>query len=216
VEVDLDDKGKPVFTIHQPAAWDEVAWTPELEARVEKVDAGYFGTLGQRGEVARSTLHRILDVAKTRGILRVLDVNLRSPFFDAELIRESVRRANVLKISDEELPVVLAVSGISESAGDDEKLRSLLAHYDLEMVVMTRGADGVLVVTADEIIDQAGLPTEVIDTVGAGDSFTATFVMGLLAGKSLALVAREACERAAFVCTQLGAVPDLSQVSEGR
>ena len=207
VGVSVDAAGKPSFEIHAGSAWDRIAWTGALEERIAEADAIYFGTLGQRGEVSRATIRRALSLAKARNILRVLDVNLRAPFYDAALIRESIAQASVLKLSDEELREVAAACGIATGAKPEVTLRELLARSDLDLIAMTRGADGALLVTADETVSQPGIPTVVRDTVGAGDSFTAALVLGLLRGDLLENIARTACEIAAAVCAHDGAVP---------
>lgn len=209
VGIMLDGKGKPTFTIHEGSAWDGITWTPELESRITETDAIYFGTLGQRGETSCATIRRVLRLAAERGIVRVLDVNLRRPFYDATLIRDSISLSSVLKISDDELPEVAAACGLALDANPRDTLHSLLKNCGLDVVVMTRGAEGALLVSADETVDQPGIPTTVVDTVGAGDSFTGAFVVGLLRGDAHADILRKACETAAYVCSQPGAVPKL-------
>ena len=208
VGVSVDAAGKPSFEIHTPSAWDHLAWTPALAARLADVDALYFGTLGQRGAISRATIRRALAVATSRGLMRVLDVNLRRPFFDAALIRESVVAASVLKISDDELADVLIACDIARGLDTTAALRALLVRYHLDLIALTRGAAGALLVTADEVIDQPGISTVVRDTVGAGDSFTAALVVGRLRGDPLPTIARVACETAAAVCTYAGALPE--------
>jgi fructokinase len=207
VGIKLDDDGKPSFTIHEGSAWDPLAWMPELETRVEQADAVYFGTLGQRGALSRDTIRRTLDVAKKAGIQRVLDVNLRTPFFDDSMIRESIEQANVLKLSDDELATVCAASDIPRSEPPEALLRRLLQQYHLDLVVLTRGAQGALLVTPDQTIDQPGIPVIVCDTVGAGDSFTAALVLGLLRNDHYDKILNDACTLAAEVCATPGAVP---------
>ena len=207
VGVLLDPAGKPSFEIYAGSAWDSVQWTAGLEASIAKVDAIYFGTLGQRSDRSRATIRRTLSLAKGRGILRVLDVNLRKPFYDAELIRESIALASVLKLSDDELPEVAAACGISASQTALETLHALRERCGLDLVVMTRGAEGALLVSAQGATDQAGIPTKVVDTVGAGDSFTAAFVIGLLRGDPHQEILRNACDTASAVCAHSGAVP---------
>jgi fructokinase len=207
VGVTVDAAGKPSFEIRGGAAWDQITWTTELEARLTTIDAIYLGTLGQRSALSRSTIQRALSVAKARGIPRVLDVNLRQPFFDAALIRESIAQATVLKLSDDELDEVAAACGLPPEGHPIDLLRSLLPRGRLELVAMTRGAAGALLVSATEIVDQPGIPTVVCDTVGAGDAFTAALVVGWLRRDPLPTIARTACEIAAAVCAQPGAVP---------
>ena len=209
VSVSVDAAGKPSFEIQAGSAWDRIAWTPELESRITTADAIYFGTLSQRSETSRATIQHALSIAQARGTRRVLDVNLRKPFFDASLIRESISHASVLKLSDDELDEVVSDCGIIAERNPAAALRALLERYQLDLVAMTRGADGALLVSQTEAVDQPGIPTVVRDTVGAGDAFTAALVVGLLRGESLRTIARVACETAAVVCEQDGAVPDL-------
>lgn len=210
VAVRLDSAGKPSFTIQAGSAWDRMHWTAELEARTAGVDAIYFGTLGQRGESSRATIRLALHLANQNDILRVLDVNLRNPFYDAGLIRESIALASILKLSDDELPQVAASCGIPSVLTAAETLQALRQSYGLDLVVMTRGAQGALLVSGEEIIDQPGIPTTVVDTVGAGDSFTASLTTGLLGGLSHSQILREACAAASAVCAQRGGIPDCS------
>ena len=214
VGVSLDANGKPTFAIHEGSAWDRIAWTPELETRIAEADAVYFGTLGQRNELSRATIRRALDMAKASGVIRIVDVNLRPPFHDDVMIRKSIELASVLKLSDDELAQVAAACDVELLDQAEQTLRALLDRFRLDLVVMTRGAEGALLVSPDESVDQPGIPTQVRDTVGAGDAFTATLVAGLLRAEPLRSLARAACERAAAVCAHTGAVPDLSASSE--
>ncbi len=207
VGVKLDAVGKPSFEIHANAAWDMIAWTDAVAARIGEVDAVYFGSLSQRGEISKATILQGLEVAKARGIARVLDINLRKPFYDKILIAESIARASILKLSDDELPEVATACGIALKENPEDTLRGLLVKFELEIVVMTRGAEGALLVSSTQVISQPGIPTLVKDTVGAGDSFTAAFIIGFLRKESLDHVLQKACETASAVCAQSGAVP---------
>ena len=207
VGVLLDSAGKPTFEIHAGSAWDYIPWTTELEARIANMDAIHFGTLGQRSEISRTTVRQALSVARERGILRVLDVNLRKPFYDAELIRESISWANVLKLSDDELFEVEEAFDIPSSLTTTETLQTLREKCGLDLVVLTRGAEGALLVSDQGTIDQSGIPTKVVDTVGAGDCFIAAFLLGLLRGEPHQDILRKACDKASAACAHSGAVP---------
>ena len=207
VGVTIDALGKPNFVIHPDAAWDRVEWKPNCEAVLAQADAVYFGTLGQRCVVAQNTILRALEIAKANGVRRVVDVNLRAPYFNETLILNSISLASILKLSDEELPFVAKACGIGETLDTEQILRSLLHHFELELVAMTRGAQGALLVTAEETIDQLGFPTVVSDTVGAGDAFTAALVVGVCSGASLRSVAENACRVASAACEYTGGVP---------
>lgn len=204
VGIELDGKGKPTFTIHEGSAWDRLTWSEELGSKITQVHAVYFGTLGQRSEASQITIRRALAAAAT--VPRVLDINLRSPFFDAALIRESIELTSILKLSDDELRSVCNACGIGANGSSEELLKRLLTEQNLDLVIMTRGADGAVLVTPDGILEQPGIPTTVVDTVGAGDSFTAAFLIGLLQGVSNSRNLQNACTIAARVCAHSGAV----------
>ena len=207
VGVELDDRGKPTFEIHQGSAWDQVEWTDELGSRITLANAIYFGTLGQRSEVSRRTIRQALDAATATKITRVLDINLRPPFFDTELIRDSIRFASILKLSDDELPEVCSACGIEFIDAADTMLRGLLRFGELDMVVVTRGANGAVLVADEERVETHGVHIPVVDTVGAGDAFTAAFLIGELTGEPRDDCIRKACAVAAAACTHSGAVP---------
>ncbi len=207
VGIELDARGKPTFTIHEDSAWDQLAWGAQIESRVASADAVYFGTLGQRDARSRAVIGRAIDVAAAAGTPRILDVNLRPPFYDDGLICESIQRASILKLSDDELPEVCAACGVSVGDPVEEALHRLLDAFTLDCVAMTQGAEGATLVTAAERIRQPGIETTVRDTVGAGDSFTAALLLGMLRGEPLQDVLRQACTTAAEICAQTGAVP---------
>lgn len=212
VGVIIDAAGKPKFTIHENSAWDQLQWTSELAERIQSADAVCFGTLGQRSPISRATIRRCIETARDSEILRVLDINLRSPFFDHEMIRESIALASILKLSDEELPTVCRACDLSTEHSSSEQARNLRSLFDLEMVVVTRGADGAMLVTRNEILEQPGVPAIVKDTVGAGDAFTAAFVMGLLRSDTNAQNLLQACKIAAKACSHAGAVPEAATI----
>ncbi len=209
VGVELDAAGKPRFTIHENAAWDHVAWSPELASKIDGANAVYFGTLGQRGALSRATIRRALDAAQAAGVLRILDVNLRPPFFSPELIRESVEHADILKLSDDELDSVARACEVSPTNDANATLHDIAERFDLQAIVMSRGAEGALFVMAENTIEQPGIPAKIVDTVGAGDSFTAAFLVGLLHGEEMRSVLQHACEVASAVCSQPGAIPEV-------
>ncbi|MEC7429392.1 MAG: carbohydrate kinase [Planctomycetota bacterium] len=205
--VNLDDEGKPSFLFQENSAWDKLQWTDDIATKILSADAICFGTLGQRSEMARQTTQRALEVAGRAKIPRVVDINLRPPFFDAKIIRESIQLASILKMSDEEVETVCAVFEIDLRQGLEAALRCLMELGQLKMIVVTRGSEGALLLTTDEISVQAGIPTEVIDTVGAGDAFTAAFLIRELQGSARSQNLLESCMVAAEVCSHAGAVP---------
>src|SRR5262249_244798 len=141
--------------------------------------------------------------------LRIFDVNLRPPCYSGEVIRESLDLANVLKLNDDELPVVAATSGVTGEGAD--ALIQLARRFNLKLAALTRGPEGAIVIRGDEVSECPGQKVAVKDTVGAGDAFTAALALGLLRNDPLELINRRACEVAAFVCSCAGATPPLPE-----
>lgn len=214
VGVELNRDGKPDFTIHEGSAWDSIRWDDEMENVIARADAVYFGTLSQRSESSRQTIRRCVKTAGRAGVPRILDINLRIPFFDAALIRDSVRLASILKLNDDELPQVCDAFGIKNVDSAVDSLQQLLLGEKLDCIVMTRGKDGAMLVRQNEVVRQDGIHTEVVDTVGAGDAFTAAFLIGLLQHQSDDQNLRNACSVASGVCSHSGAVPPRPAVRE--
>ena len=208
VTVELTENGLPTFTIGENAAWDNWVWNDEIEQKVKSADALYFGALGQRGQSARDGIRQALEIAKASQIRCILDINLRAPFYDDTLIRESVTLCTVLKLSDEELERVTQACELDSSLGDTAILDALRAKFGLDFVVMTRGAEGAVLISEEGVMEQPGEPASVVDTVGAGDSFTASMTLGLLEGKDYPQILKDACKVAAGVCSHAGAVPE--------
>lgn len=139
VQVTLDPQGKPAFAIGADAAWDALAWTDRMSELAGRADAVCFGTLGQRSPAARATIRQFLDAIRP-DCLGIFDVNLRPPYYDGQLILDSLARANALKLNDDELPIVAGIAGVH---GDDRAvLVGLRDRYDLRFVALTRGARG--------------------------------------------------------------------------
>jgi fructokinase len=208
VQVELDPSGKPHFTIRQNVAWDDLSWSDELNRRAIGTDAVCFGTLGQRTQSARGTIQRFI-AATPPSALRFLDINLRAPFYDQAVIEQSLSVANVVKLSDEELPIVASMLGIK--AGEGKALAQIRDRYQLRLIALTRGERGALLVGDDGNSDLDGRPADVKDTVGAGDAYAAVLTLGLLKREPLETINRRACQVAAFVCSQRGATPRLPQ-----
>lgn len=205
VLVSLDDRGQATYEFAANTAWDHLEWRSNLKTLSERTDAVCFGTLGQRSERSAKTIEQFV-LSTPRTSLRVFDVNLRPPFWTSDAVLRSLEMANVLKLNDVELPIV---AGLLQIEGNHESvLRQLVKRYSLKLAALTRGANGSLLVSdTGEIRDLPGKPTNVVDTVGAGDAFTAAMIVGLLSNRNLADIHSWAAEVAAYVCSQGGATP---------
>ena len=211
VQVTLDDEGVPCYEIKEGVAWDNIPFTDELKRLALSTRAVCFGSLAQRNEVSRATINRFLDtMPDIDGQLKIFDINLRQDFYSKEVLRESFRRCNVLKINDEELAVVGSMFGL-EGMQPGEQCRTLLDRYGLRIVILTCGAAGSSVFAPDTRSYLPSTRVEVADTVGAGDSFTASFLAALLSGLGIGEAHRLAVDVAAHVCSQHGAMPRLPE-----
>ena len=203
VEVTLDARGVPSYNIKEGVAWDNIPFTAEMEVLARRADAVCFGSLVQR-LASRASVLRFLRATRP-DCLKVFDINLRQHYYSREVLEGSLQFADILKINDEEIRTVAGLFGLD---GDDTAAcRALIARYGLRLVILTRGPQGSEVITPEAVIPQAAGEAVVVDTVGAGDSFTAAFVVAYLRGDSLADAQRLASDTAAYVCSRKGAMP---------
>ena len=217
VQVELDINGVPCYDIREGVAWDNIPFTPALEGLARQTRAVCFGSLAQRSVVSRETINRFLDAMPDgEGQYKIFDINLRQGFYTKEILCNSMRKCNILKINDEEL--LVTVSRMFGYPGIDlqDKCWILLAKYNLRMLILTCGVNGSYVFTPGEISFVETPKVEVADTVGAGDSFTAAFVASILKGKPVPEAHKIAVATSAFVCTQNGAMPVLPARLTGR
>jgi len=205
VRVDVDKQGCAEFEIEQPSAWDFFEWTPEWSALARSVDAVCFGSLAQRAPISRATIAKFIAEVR-REAIRIFDVNLRAPFYDSDVVAESMKTADILKVSDEEIPKVMALVGLTHS-NEAASARQLIDRYEFKLVCITRGGKGSLLVTANDSHEQPGIAVSVADTVGAGDAFTAALVHSYLRGEDLAAMNRLANRVGAWVASERGPTP---------
>ena len=209
VQVEIDQSGVPQYEIKENVAWDNIPYTERLESLAERTTAVCFGSLAQRNVVSRNTINRFLDVvSRNEENLIVFDVNLRQGFYNKEILCNSMKRCNILKINDEELVTVSRMFGYPGIDLQD-KCWILLGKYNLKMLILTCGINGSYVFTPGVVSFQETPKVEVADTVGAGDSFTAAFISSVLKGKSVSEAHSLAVRTSAFVCTEKGAMPTL-------
>ncbi len=209
VVIELEGDGIPHYTILPDAAWDHIAPTPELLEMARHARALCFGSLAQRCADSRHALASLL-AALPADALRIVDVNLRCGFYTTEILQDSLRVADVLKLNDEEMEILGRAEGFA-GLPQLEQARCLMARYGLRLLILTCGAIGSYVLgEGGELLSWLATPgVHVVDTVGAGDSFTATFIAALLRGRPVAEAHAAAVQVAAWVCTQPGAMVQL-------
>lgn len=209
VQVEIDQAGIPQYEIKENVAWDNIPYTERLEALAKRTRTVCFGSLAQRNVVSRNTINRFLDtIPQDNKPLIVFDVNLRQGFYNKDILCSSMERCNILKINDEELVTVSRLFGYPGIDLQD-KCWILLGKYNLKMLILTCGVNGSYVFTPGNVSFQETPKVGVADTVGAGDSFTASFIATLLKGASVAEAHRKAVQVSAYVCTQKGAMPTI-------
>ena len=205
VMVQVDRAGQPCFQISESVAWDFLDWTPQWQRLAQQADAVCYGSLAQRAERSHSTIREFLKALR-KDATRVFDINLRQNFFTKQVLTESMKLANVIKLNHEELPRIMHLFEVGHRS-EEHSARQLLTLYNLNLVCVTRGNGGSLLVSADECIEHPGFKVRVADTVGAGDAFTAALVHGYLRRTELKVINENANRVGAWVASQTGATP---------
>jgi fructokinase len=210
VRVSIDSGGQPQYEIAAPVAWDFLQMTPEWHSLALQASAISYGTLAQRTDTSRRTILNFIDRAPVEAV-RVFDVNLRQTFYDAEILRESARRATVIKLNEEEFPAILELlDAPAESAAGQPRraMEWVLEKTGAKLLCVTRGACGSLLVSVSEYHEHPGLRVTIQDTVGAGDAFAAALVHHYLRGAPLAAMNEAANTMGAWVASCSGAMPE--------
>lgn len=203
VNVFLDKNGIANYDICSPSAWDFIKDLNEAHHIAASSDAFVFGSLSQRSDFSRKTLFNLISSLK-KDCIKFFDVNLRQNFYSKEILEISMRASNFVKLNDDELSVISKMFAFSGS--EYERLKSLFKLFKLDCIILTRGELGHIIILGDEVIERASIKTNVVDTVGAGDAFGATFLSSLLNGQSLKQASELAALKAASVCGHKGAI----------
>ena len=206
VAVEIDGRGEARFTVNPNSAWDYIELSPGWAGLAREADAVCFGTLGQRHPRARATILHFLSLTRPRA-LRLFDVNLRHSFFTAEMLAASLRSASVVKFNRDELSAAAAMLGL-RAAGEEELSLRFIESYGLDLVAVTRGAKGSLLVAEGRAVEHKGYDVRVVDTIGCGDAFAAGLAHSLLRGLPLEAAGEAANRMGAWVATRAGATPE--------
>ena len=203
VEVQLDEQHQATYTIVEPVAWDAITLNNEIIKAVEQADAFVYCSLTCRNEESKNTILTLLKHAK----IKIFDINLRSPFYTIATLKTLLSEANILKVNEHEL--VYLKDELALTGNTDEQLLKQISHgFDIEIICLTVGEKGAYVLQNGHLYHHKGYPIKVADTVGAGDSFLATFISSYLNGYPIDTVLDRACKVGSFVASQHGANPD--------
>lgn len=205
VNVKVDVQGFAQYQICHPVAWDFLDWTDGWQRLAESADAVCFGSLAQRSERSRETIRKFLN-ATLKSAVRIFDVNLRQEYYSREILSDSMKLADIVKLNDEELPKIMKLCGL-EHVDELSSAQQLGDEFGLKLVCVTRGGRGSLLVRGEESSEHPGFRVTVADTVGSGDAFTAGLVHEYLHGASLALMNEVANLVGAWVASEVGATP---------
>lgn len=206
VNVKIDTLGVPEFEIVDNVAWDNIEYTSDLKQLATEADVVCFGSLAQRRDPSRTTIQQFLKATRER-CLRIFDVNLRQNYYTPVILRTGFALSTVVKMNHTELPIVLAAIGLPSTDDEFADAELLLEHYGLELVCVTRGAFGSILVNRKGRSDHSGFRVKVADTVGAGDAFTATLAHGYRQGLALDAINEAANRMGGWVASQPGATP---------
>lgn len=208
VLANVDEAGVASYNFPEDVAWDRIQINQNTRKLAGTLDAICYGSLAQRSEISRRSILEYLDLLAPEA-LSVFDLNIRQNFYSEAIIRTSLEKADVLKLNDDEIKIIAEVEDL---AGDEEEqLKMLVRRYSLKLGVLTRGGSGSLLVSPSSVSNHPGYRTEIVDTIGAGDSFTAVTVCGLLNKYPLDKINDHANRVAAFVCSRKGAMVELSE-----
>lgn len=209
VLVTLNAAGVPQYDIVEHVAWDAMESRDAALQLAGEADAVCWGSLALRSAASRSSILKIVDAAAD-STLKVFDINIRQHFYSKDLIEESLQRANILKLNEDELPLLIGLFSLPSDYG--EAIAALVDRFSLRYVIFTQGALCSGIYASGGIVSSIATPkVEVADTVGAGDSFTAAFVVKLLGGETVADAHRQAVAISAYTCTRRGAINPLPE-----
>jgi len=213
VFVKLDTKNNAKFEIPGPVAWDNIKYTAALQDLSQSVGLIVYGTLGSRNTTTRESIIKTL---KSEA-LKLIDVNLRSPYTKKSIVIELLLMADIAKLNDDELHIIAGWDG-KEAKDETELMEWIVKQYKLKMIVVTKGDKGAILFDKEEdaFHQHNGYTIQVADTVGAGDAFLAGLISSILKGKSPDEALGFACATGAFVASQSGATPNYqySDISE--
>jgi fructokinase len=205
VKVQVFEDGQPKFQIAENVAWDNFEWTSQWQALAGRTAAVCFGSLAQRSKRSRATIRLFLQNLRPNAV-KVFDVNLRQSFFSADILRDSAKIADIMKVNQDEMPQVAQLLGYKSNAKESAG-QWLLQTCGLKLVCVTEGPSGSSLVGTDGVHRHPGFPTEVADTVGAGDAFTAALIHHYLRGATLDEMNEAANRMGSWVASQVGATP---------
>ena len=214
VDADITNPNAPVYTIHTRCAWSHIPFNEELREIAANTKAVCFGSLAQWGRESRASIRLFLDSCP-ENCTKICDINLRQTYFTKATIRDSLRKADILKLNEDELSVITRLFGF-KMAGEEVLCRRLMRAYDIKMVILTKGINGSWILWKGGRSFQGTPRVKVVSAVGAGDSFTGAFIGSYINGATIQKAHETAVKVSAYVCTQKGAMPIIPEELKAR
>jgi fructokinase len=208
VGVTIDEAGEAHFAMNEDSAWDYLEWTDSWKELAVTADAVGFGTMGQRTQQSMSAILNFLRQTRPDAT-RIFDINLRHAFFNGEMLKCSLEIADLVKLNNNELETIAEMIGLKRGSGENDELlgRRMIDAFNIEILAVTRGPNGSLIMTKDQTEDHPGIKVNVVDTIGSGDAFTAMLAHKYLTGASLKEISDYSNRLGAWVAMQCGATP---------
>lgn len=202
VTVQLDAQQHAAYVIPSPVSWDNIRPQDNLTQAAARASVIVFGSLACRGKITNDTLNILL---KNSQAVKIFDVNLRAPHYELDTIKTLAGLANVIKMNDEELELLAGTELMHFT--QKEKIMFIAEYFGCTTICVTRGENGAIILHNNQFYEHEGFKVDVVDTVGAGDSFLATFITGYLKNEKLPAILNNACAVGAFVAANRGANP---------
>ena len=206
-EITLNTNGDASFSLRAPVAWDDLVWTDKWKSVAARLDAIYFGSLCQRNEQSFKTIQQMLDYTAPECV-RVFDVNLRPPFYSASVLRSSLEKATIVKVNEDELPLVMQSLDCPQRNSVEEYIATLFECFPIQLIAVTFGPNGSLIASRENSHRHYGIGVTVADTVGAGDAFTAALTSYYLRGAPIEIQNEAGNVWGSWVASQIGAMPN--------
>jgi len=201
-DIILNNEQVPTYKLNDNCAWDHIPLTNNLKKFAAKADLIVFGTIAQRNFESRNTIKKALELSQAPSKI-LFDINLRLNFYTKEIIEDSLSAANYLKLNDEEESVLKIIF--------NKNIGQIISDFNLELAILTLGPKGSKIITSNSMSECPATKCEIIDTVGAGDSFTAYFIINYLNGMSIPESQKKASNVAAYVCAHNGATVQIPE-----
>lgn len=204
VNVTLSSEGSANYDIIRPVAWDKIKISDNTKSTVSQSDIFIFGSLACRDNISKNSLLELLDVAS----YKIFDINLRPPFYEKNVLLNLMQKADFIKFNDDELFEIADMMG-SKHNSLEQNLHFIAEHTDTPTICVTKGRHGAVLLKNEKRYYNSGFKTKVKDTVGAGDSFLASMVAGILKKENPQSSLDFACAVGALVAAEEGANPEL-------